>query len=110
VTATSPAMSRNRDAKAERLISKNRCHPLALIPGKFWSGVIDGDSGCYLVTSVDDDTLRERVPSKTGAVPPRESCTCEGYHFQGACSHVEAAARLRRRSEPVEDIFRRLEA
>jgi hypothetical protein len=100
--------AQNRDAKAERLISEGRCHELASVPGKLWIGVVVGDTGRYTVYSVHGDYLPELG---TGLVPPTVGCQCKAFEFAGvgterSCVHTDAAARLRIRSTPIDDVFR----
>jgi hypothetical protein len=105
----SPVAQRNRDAKSDRLITTGRCHTLASIPGKVWTGVIEGDSGRYLVTSVDGDAITD-LRLGTGAVPPREHCGCHAFTHTSRCAHALAAWKLRIRSTPVDELFNRLGA
>lgn len=105
----SPVAARNRDAKAERLITNGRCHELASIPGKLWTGVIVGDTGRYLVTSVHDDLI-QNLRLGTGSVPAREHCPCPAFGNTGRCAHTLAAHKLRSRSEPIDDLFARVGA
>lgn len=103
------AHTRNQDAKAERLITEGRCHPLATVPGKVWTGVIVGDSSRYLVTSVDSDAISD-LNLGTGPAAPYEHCACHAFAHTSHCAHTLAAFKLRVRSTPVDDLFARLGA
>lgn len=100
--------AQNRNDKAERLINEGRCHELASVPGKVWMGVIVGDTGRYTVYNVDGDHLPNLG---TGLVPPTRGCQCEAFTYSGegserGCAHTDAAAKLRIRSTPTDELFR----
>lgn len=98
------SVTANRAAKALRLIDEGRCHVLAVVPGKVWTGVVVGDTGRYLVTSVDADAMYS-LNLGTGPAAPYSSCSCDAFRHGALCSHVEAALRLRVRSTPVDELF-----
>jgi hypothetical protein len=91
----------NLQEKADRLQAEGRVHKVAGEGGESWTGVVEGDTGAYLVTVVSAAAMAATADRHVPMVR-RFSCTCKwGREKEQPCAHVVAANRERRQEAPA---------